>query len=85
MTIKKVATEYTIDNIPPTREDFLKVLVIQFTQRRKRLGYSQEYIDQIMGNSDRTCSKWECGSRTPTSFNLFCWAEALKCRITLND
>lgn len=66
-----------------TRQDFLKDIVVQFIHRRKTLGLTQEDVDIRMGNSDRQCSKWECGLRTPTSFNFFCWAEALESHIQL--
>jgi DNA-binding transcriptional regulator YiaG len=67
----------------PTREDFLKDIVSQLVQRRQKLGLTQEKVDQIMGNSDRLCSKWECGMRTPTSFNLYCWVVALSSQIKI--
>lgn len=66
------------------RSDFLSELVGQLVQRRKQLGLTQSDVDVIMGNSDRLCSKWECGMRTPTGFNLYCWAEALECRLQLD-
>lgn len=67
------------------RFDFLSELVGQLVQRRKQLGLTQSDVDVIMGNSDRICSKWECGMRTPTGFNLYCWAEALECRLYLES
>jgi len=66
-----------------TREDFLRDLISQFINRRDQLGMTQEDVDAMMGNAERTVSKWECGNRTPTSFNLFCWAEALNATIEL--
>lgn len=65
------------------RDDFLTDVVHQFILRRKLLGLTQENVDQRMGNADRSCSKWECGDRTPTSFNLLCWAEALRAKLVL--
>jgi len=67
----------------PTRKDFLEDIVFQLILRRKELGYTQEHVDHLMGNSDRLCSKWECGMRTPTSFNLFCWTECLRATIVI--
>ena len=32
---------------------------------------------------DRLLSKWECGIRTPTSFHLYYWADALKSKMTI--
>lgn len=66
-----------------TRKDFLTDVVEQFVHRRKNLGLTQEDIDVKMGNGDRQCSKWECGLRTPTSFNLLCWAESLETKIQI--
>lgn len=31
--------------------------------------------------ADRLVSHWECGVRTPTGFNLYCWADALQSRL----
>ncbi|KAB8155082.1 helix-turn-helix domain-containing protein [Kordia sp. TARA_039_SRF] len=61
-----------------TRNDFLKGIVSQLVARRKELGLTQDDVNDLLGVADRLVSKWECGSRTPTSFNLHCWAEALK-------
>jgi len=71
-------------NQPKTmRDDFLSEVVHQFITRRNELNLTQEDVDLRMGNADRQCSKWECGLRTPTSFNLLCWAEALEAKICL--
>ena len=72
------------DKSQPSRDDFLEGVVRQFVLRRKALNLSQEDVDQKMGNADRLCSKWECGMRTPTSFNLMCWAEVLNCMLVLS-
>ena len=63
--------------IKPTRNDFLKEIVHPMVARRKELGMTQEDLDHRLGVSDRLVSKWECGTRSPTSFNLLCWAQAL--------
>ncbi|MCB0518087.1 MAG: helix-turn-helix domain-containing protein [Lewinellaceae bacterium] len=67
----------------PKRDDFLAGIIGQFIERRKELGLSQEEVDGRMGTADRLCSKWECGQRQPTSFNFFCWAQALDARLVL--
>jgi len=72
-------TEFKI----PTRDDFLSDLISQFIARRIELGLRQEEVDTLMGNTDRLVSKWECGLRTPTSFNLYCWAEALNSKLEI--
>ncbi|MEP0264009.1 helix-turn-helix transcriptional regulator [Dokdonia sp.] len=46
--------------------------------RRKELGMTQEDVNHKLGVADRLVSKWECGMRTPTSFNLHCWAQVLE-------
>lgn len=75
---------FMVENRKSTRDDFLKDLILQFIDRRLELGLSQSDIDVTMGNSDRLVSKWECGDRTPTSFNLFCWAEAVCGKLILS-
>lgn len=60
-----------------TREDFLRKVVVPMIEERQRLGLTQEELDYKLGIADRLISHWECGKRTPTAFNLFCWAEAL--------
>ena len=67
----------------PSRQDFLKDVVSQLVVRRLALGITQAEVDYKMGNADRLCSKWECGLRTPTSFNLYCWADTLQCTLTM--
>jgi DNA-binding transcriptional regulator YiaG len=81
---KPHVNRYLFDKPNTTREDFLSDIVHQFIIRRQELNLSQEDIDLRMGNADRQCSKWECGLRTPTSFNLLCWAEALKAQLILS-
>lgn len=75
--MRRTKRKYLIDQVKPTREDFLKDVVGQLVEQRINLGYTQDQVDHMMGNADRTCSKWECGTRTPSSFNLYCWAEVL--------
>ncbi|MEM9884390.1 MAG: helix-turn-helix transcriptional regulator [Bacteroidota bacterium] len=60
------------------RTDFLADVVKPMVKQRKELGLSQEDVDAILGVADRLVSKWECGVRTPTSFHLYCWADALE-------
>lgn len=76
----------TQTNTPkPSRDDFLSDIVSQFIARRKALNLTQEDVDFRMGIADRLCSKWECGLRTPNSFNFLCWAQALEAEIKLCD
>ena len=82
ITTKRISIT-KIKNDFNTRDDFLKSLISQFVNRRKSLNMTQEDVDAKMGNADRLVSKWECGLRTPTSFNLYCWAETLKTSLTI--
>ena len=63
------------------REDFLTDVVKPMVEQRKRLGLTQEDVDALLGVADRLVSKWECGVRTPTSFHLYCWSDALEGRM----
>lgn len=81
----KVQKQNFINRPYPTREDFLADLVGQFVKRRKSLGLTQANVNRKMGNTDRLVSKWECGMLTPTSFNLYCWAQALGCSLEINS
>lgn len=49
-------------------------------ERREELNYRLDVADRLI-------SKWECGLRTSTSFNLYCWADALdaKLKVVAND
>ena len=60
------------------RTDFLTDVVKPMVEQRKKLGFTQEDVDALLGVADRLVSKWECGVRTPTSFHLYCWADALE-------
>ena len=66
-----------------TREDFLKEIVTLLVKRRLQLGITQDELNHMLGVADRLVSKWECGARTPSSFHLFCWADALESQMTI--
>jgi transcriptional regulator with XRE-family HTH domain len=66
-----------------TRNDFLKDVVEELVRLRKQRKYTQEELNYRLGVADRLISKWECGLRTPTSFNLYCWADALDARLKI--
>ena len=61
-----------------THNDYLKSLVQALVRRRKELGMTQEQLNYNLGMADRLVSKWEVGTRTPLTFNLYCWADELK-------
>jgi predicted DNA-binding transcriptional regulator AlpA len=52
-------------------------LIATMASYRRAAGYSQEALDHKLGTADGLVAKWECGMRRPTSFNLFCWGQAL--------
>ncbi len=55
----------------------------ELARRRRRLGLSQEELDERLGCAERMVSKWECGRHAPTLGALVAWAEALGLRIVL--
>lgn len=66
-----------------TRNDFLETLVNALIRRRQELRITQEELNHTLGVADRLVSKWECGTRTPLAFHLYCWADALQSRLTI--
>jgi len=64
-------------------QEFIHDLIEQFRQRRNQLSIPQTELDDIIGCATGLVAKWETGNRKPTAFNLYCWAEALKCKITV--
>ena len=64
---------------------YTKKLIKQFRKRRMQLGIAQTSVDDRLGVATGLVAKWETGYRKPTSFNLHCWAEALGCRIKLEE
>ncbi|GAB5476321.1 MAG: hypothetical protein Mars2KO_44200 [Maribacter sp.] len=66
-----------------TRNDFLREVVKLLVQRRLELGVTQDELNHMLGVADRLVSKWECGVRTPSSFHLYCWADALESEMTI--
>lgn len=75
-----------MDDLKPHHKDrnmFMQEVISNLIERRKELRYTQADIDYMMGNSDGQCSKWECGMRSPTAFNLYCWSESLNLVLAL--
>lgn len=62
---------------------FAAGLIQQLIDRRHQLGLSQLETDERIGAPYGMVAKWETGWRKPTAFNLFCWAQALDCTITI--
>jgi transcriptional regulator with XRE-family HTH domain len=52
-------------------------IIEELIARREALGISQLELDERLGNASGLVSKWECGMRRPTGFNLACWMQAL--------
>ena len=66
-------------------DSFISDLIEQFRKRRMKLGYAQTLVDDRIGVASGLVAKWETGNRKPTGFNLHCWAEALGCKIKLEE
>lgn len=66
-----------------TRSDYLETLVKALVRRRLELNITQEELNHKLGVADRLVSKWECGTRTPLTFHLYCWADALQSRLVI--
>ncbi len=64
---------------------YTQKLIEQFRKRRMLLGVAQTSVDDRIGVAAGLVAKWETGNRKPTSFNLHCWAEALGCKLTLEE
>ena len=52
-------------------------------QRRLDRGQSQSDLDHELGVATGLIAKWEGGFRSPTGYNLYCWAKALGCDLVL--
>jgi len=79
---KKIGTnqqvmEFLSEHELPIRKDFLHEVVKVLAARRRELGMTQETLNRRLGMADRLLNKWECGLKSPTGFNLYCWAQAL--------
>lgn len=58
-------------------------LIQQLKNRRNDLGIPQTELDDRINVASGLVAKWETGNRKPTAFNLYCWAVALGCKLTL--
>ena len=66
-------------------ENFHTQLITQFIARRHKLGYTLCEMDDILGVAKGLVSKWEVGIRRPSGFLFCCWADSLKCELTLKE
>lgn len=71
------------DTLETMRNGFLRDVVGLLVEHRKKQGISQEELNDRLGVADRLLGKWEAGSRQPTAFNLYCWADALELKLTV--
>lgn len=62
---------------------FSASLISQLRDRRYSVGIPQTILDDRIGVAPGLVAKWETGNRKPTAFNLYCWAEALGCKLKL--
>lgn len=76
-TEKDYSFDFLIENDPPTRTDFLNNLSKHLATLRQMKGWTQDKLNYRLGIADRLMNKWECGDKTPSGFNLYCWADAL--------
>lgn len=69
------------------RNDFLTPVVNKLIDIRLEQRVSQEELNYRLGIADNLVAKWESGHRTPSTFNLHCWANALdaKLMVASND
>lgn len=79
---KKKETEEETQSVL-TREHFLWEVTSTLIQERHKTGETQEELNFRLGIADRLVNKWECGLRTPSGFNLYCWANALGQRMLI--
>ena len=66
------------------QETFAEVVRL-LIQRRKALGLSQQELNARIGVTTDLVAKWEVGLRRPRGFELWCWALALGCNLTLEE
>ncbi len=64
---------------PEKKVEYLKDIITQLIKRRQDLGLSSISVDDKVGCAEYLTAKYECGVRSPSSFALVCWAEALDC------
>jgi len=64
-------------------ESFYKPMIFNLIARRKKLGLTQEMVNDEMGVAPYSVSKYEVGMRFPSLYHLLLWCEALKCDLIL--
>ena len=71
------------DELEPLKSAFDSDIIQQLKDRRYSLGVTQDYMNHKIGCADRLINKWECGTRLPSAFSLWCWVTSLGGRIQL--
>ncbi len=72
-----------IPAVPTSVKAFEDCLIQQLRERREKLGLTQVKLQELIGVADNLVAKWEVGMRKPSGFLLFCWADALGCKLKL--
>ncbi|OEK03271.1 hypothetical protein BFP97_17835 [Roseivirga sp. 4D4] len=65
------------------RTDYLAKVVNQLIDLRIIKGLTLEDLNHKIGVSDYLVHKWETGHKTPSTFNLCCWANALEAELII--
>lgn len=65
------------------RSDYLTKVVNQLIDIRLSKKISLEELNYRLGVSDYLVAKWESGHKTPSTFMLYCWANALDAEMTI--
>ena len=63
------------------RKDYLSPIVHDLAQLRVKQNIPQYDLGLKLGFYDYSIARWESGSRTPTLFNLHCWANGLNAKV----
>lgn len=63
--------------------DDLKRTIAIMAERRRQLKISQATLSSRMGYSDNLVAQWESFGKSPTGFNLACWAQSLGLQLTV--
>lgn len=66
-----------------TEQEQYNALVRRLAKRRRQLGLSQVELDERVGFGRGHISKYECGDRRPSGFNLANWVAALGGTLTV--
>lgn len=81
--LEKYLMPYTLKK--KKNDKFWNDVILPFIERRHKMGLTQMDVNEQIGVADKLVSKWECGMRRPNVYNLYNWAEVLKCKIELKE